>query len=123
MPDRDRVPLAGFRLGAPTVTLKRSHGRPIAQPSALDVESHVRRLGVGLDYLILDRGGEDYLQVATGARMEIPPGTFWVERREGSPDLHFRCVVDTREEVAEIVRGYLVDQDGRGSHQWTQMRL
>lgn len=123
MPDLDRVPLAGFRLGAPRVTLERSHGRPIAQPSALDVESQVCQLGNGLDYLIVDMGGENYLQVAAGGRFEIPAGVFWVERREGGPDLHFRCEVDTLEEVSEIFRGYLVNQDGWGGRQWEQIWL
>jgi hypothetical protein len=121
MPDLDRVPLAGFRLGAPKLTLERSHGRPIAQPSALDVESQVRRLGNGLDYVIVDMGGENYLQAAAGGRFDIPVGVFWVERREGSPDLHFRCEVDTVEEVAQIFRGYLVNQDGWGDRDWEQI--
>jgi hypothetical protein len=123
MPDLDRVPLAGFRLGAPKLTLERSHGRPIAQPSALDVESQVRRLGAGLDHLIVDMGGENYLQAAAGGRFGIPAGVFWVERREGSPDLHFRCEVDTVEEVAEIFRGYLVNQDGWCDRDWEQIWL
>ncbi|MEU0562323.1 hypothetical protein [Dactylosporangium sp. NPDC006015] len=123
MPDLYRVPLAGFRLGVPRLTLERSHGRPIAQPSALDVESQVRRLGSGLDYLIVDMGGENYLQAAVGGRFEIPAGVFWVERREGSPDLHFRCEVDTLGEVAEIFRGYLVNQDGWGDRHWEQIWL
>lgn len=118
MPDLDRVPLAGFRLGAPRLTLERSHGRPIVQPSASDVESQVRRLGNGLDYLILDMDGENYLQAAAGGRFEIPAGVFQVERRDGSPDLHFRCEVDTLEEVAETFRGYFMNQDGRGDHHW-----
>ncbi|WP_432970921.1 DUF6928 family protein [Dactylosporangium sp. CA-233914] len=123
MPDLGRVPLAGFRLGVPRLTLERSHGRPITQPSALDVESQVRRLGDGLDYLMVDRGGENYLQAAVGGRFEIPAGVFRVERREGSPDLHFRCEVDTLEEVVEIFRGYLVNQDGWGDRHWEQIWL
>jgi hypothetical protein len=121
MPDLDRVPLAGFRLRAPTVTLERSHGRPIAQPSALDVGSHVGQLGAGLDYLILDLGGENYLQAAAGGRSDIPAGVFRVERREGGPDLHFRCDVESLEEVAEIFRGYLANQDGWGDREWEQV--
>jgi hypothetical protein len=123
MPDLDRVPLAGFRLGVPRATLQRSHGRPIVQPSAIDVDSQVRRLGNGLDYLIVDLGGENYLQAAVGGRYDIPAGVFWVERREGGPDLHFRCEVDTLEEVAEIYRGYLPDQDGWGDRHWEQIWL
>ncbi|MDG6105553.1 hypothetical protein Daura_13600 [Dactylosporangium aurantiacum] len=112
MPEPERVPLAGFRLGVPRLTLQRSHGRPIVQPSALEVESQVRRLGDGLDHLILDLGGDNYLQAATG---------FQVERREGGADLHFRCEVDTLDEVAEIFRGYLVNQDGWGDRDWRQI--
>jgi hypothetical protein len=123
MPDPYRVPLAGFRLGVPTRTLQRSHGRPILQPSALDVDSQVRRLGDGLDHLIVDMGGENYLQAAAGGRFEIPAGVFWVERREGSPDLHFRYEADTLEDVAEIFRGYLVNQDGWGDRHWEQIWL
>ncbi|WP_438872982.1 DUF6928 family protein [Paractinoplanes hotanensis] len=123
MPDQGRVPLAGFRLGVPQMTLQRSHGRPIVQPSAIDVDSQVRRLGDGLDYLIVDVGGQNYLQAAIGGRYDIPAGVFWVERREGSPDLHFRCEVDTLEEVTEIYRGYLNDQDGWGDRHWEQIWL
>ena len=123
MPDLDRVPLAGFRLGTPRLTLERSHGRPIAQPSAFEVESQVRQLGNGLDYVIVDMGGEHYLQAAAGGRFEIPAGVFRVERREGGPDLHFRREVDTVEEVSEIFRGYLVSQDGRGARHWEQILL
>jgi uncharacterized protein DUF6928 len=72
MPDLYRVPLAGFRLGAPTLKLERSSGHPITQPALLDVESQVGRLGVGLDHLILDRGGENYLQAAAGGRRDLP---------------------------------------------------
>ena len=122
MPDVHRVPLAGFRLGVPRLTLERSHGRPIAQPSALDVESQVRRLGNELDYLIVDMGGENYLQAAAGGQYDIPAGVFAVERREGSPDLHFRCEVDTLEDVAEIFRGYFANQDGWGDRHWEQIR-
>jgi len=123
MPELGRVPLAGFRLGVPTVTLERSHGRTIGQPSAVDVDSQVRRLGNGLDHLIVELGGENYLQAAVGGRYDIPAGVFWVERREGSSDLHFRCEVDTLEEVAEIYRGYLKDQDGWGDRHWEQIWL
>ncbi len=123
MPDLSRVPLAGFRLGVPTLTLQLSHGRPIAQPSALDVQEHVGRLGNGLDYLIVDRGHENYLQVAAGGHHEIPAGMFRVERREGGPDLHFRCEIYALDEVAEIFRGYLLNQDGWGDHHWEQIWL
>ncbi|SDZ46772.1 hypothetical protein SAMN05421684_5363 [Asanoa ishikariensis] len=123
MPELDQVPLAGFRLGAPKLTLKRSHGRLIAQPSPFDVESQVGRLGNGLDHLILDLGGENYLQAAAGGQYDIPAGMFQVERREGSADLHFRCEVDSLEEVAEIFRGYLANQDGWGSREWDQIWL
>jgi hypothetical protein len=68
-------------------------------------------------------GGENYLQAAAGGQYAIPAGVFSVERREGSPDLHFRCEVDTVEDVAEIFRGYLADQDGWGTRQWEQMWL
>ncbi|BCJ41301.1 hypothetical protein GCM10010168_89390 [Actinoplanes ianthinogenes] len=121
MPDVYRVPLAGFRLGAPTIELQRSPGRPIIQPSALDVASEVARLGNGLHHLILDRSRENYLQAAAGGRYNIPLGKFLVERREGSEDLHFRCEVDSIEEVAEIFEGYLLDQDGWGDRHWEQM--
>jgi hypothetical protein len=123
MPDLERVPLAGFRLGVPRLTLERSHGRPIVQPSAFEVESQVRQLGDGLDYVIVDMGGEHYLQAAAEGQCEVPAGVFWVERREGGPDVHFRCEVDTVEEVAEIFRGYLVNQDGWGGRQWEQIWL
>jgi hypothetical protein len=123
MPDLERVPLAGFRLGVPRLTLERSHGRPIAHPSAFEVESQVRQLGDGLDYVILDMGGEHYLQAAAQGYCEIPTGVFWVERREGGPDRHFRCEVDTVEEVAEIFRGYLVNQDARRDREWERIRL
>jgi hypothetical protein len=123
MPDLYRVPLAGFRLGAPRLTLERSHSRPIPQPSALDVESQVSKLGNGIDYLIVDMGGENYLQASAGSRSETTAGGFEVERREGGPDLHFRCEVDTLEEVAEIFRGYLVNQDGWGDRRWEQIWL
>jgi hypothetical protein len=123
MPDLDLVPLAGYRRGAPTLTLERSHGRPIPQPSALDVESQVRRLGDGLDYLIVDRGGEHYLQAAAGGRHDVPAGKFRVERREGGPDRHFRCEVDALEEVAQIFRKCLEDPDDRGDRTWEQIWL
>lgn len=123
MPDLSRTPLAGFRLGVPRLMLERSHGRPIAQPTALDVAEQVRRLGNGLDYLIVDMGRENYLQAAVGGRHEIPAGVFWVERRECGPDLHFRCEVDTLDEVADIFRGYLVNQDGWGDRHWEQIWL
>ncbi|GAA0909633.1 hypothetical protein [Virgisporangium aurantiacum] len=56
----------------------------------------------------------NYLQAAAGGRSDIPAGVFRVERREGGPDLHFRCDVESLEEVAEIFRGYLANQDGWG---------
>ncbi|MBU2670159.1 hypothetical protein KOI35_42325 [Actinoplanes bogorensis] len=123
MPDLYRVPLAGFRPGGPKLTLERSHGRRIAQPSALDIEAQVRRLGTGLDYLIVDRGGENYLQAAAGDHYGVPAGAFHVERREGGPDVHFRCEVNTLEEVVEIFRGHHKDQDGWGDHDWQQIWL
>jgi len=123
MPELERVPLAGFRLGAPRLTLERSPGRPIAQPSALDVESQVRRLGDGLDHLIVDMGGEHYLQAAVGGSYGSPAGVFRVERREGSSDRHFRSDVPTLEEVTEIFRDYLLNQDGRGDRHWERIRL
>ena len=49
-------------------------------------------------------GGENYLQAAAGGRSDIPAGVFRVERREGGPDLHFRCDVESLEEVAEVFR-------------------
>jgi hypothetical protein len=121
-PDLSRVPLVGFRFGV-KAKLARSHGRSIAQPSADEVQAEVRRLGNGLDYLILDMGGENYLQAAVGGRHEIPAGVFWVERREGGPDVHFRCEVDTLDEVAEIFRDYLTNQDGWGTRHWQQIWL
>jgi hypothetical protein len=74
-------------------------------------------------WVIVDMGGEHYIQAAAGGYCEIPAGVFWVERREGGPDRHFRCEVDTVEEVAEIFRGYLVNQDGRGDRVWEQIWL
>ena len=73
------------------VTLKRSRGRSITQPSTDEVEAEVRRLGNELEYLTLDMGGENYLQAASGGCHGIPAGVFWVERSEGGPDVHFRC--------------------------------
>ncbi|GIF70583.1 DUF6928 family protein [Asanoa siamensis] len=116
MPDAARVPLAAFRLRAPKLTLKRSPGRPIPQPSALDVETHVGRLGNGLDVLILDLDGDNFLRAAA----DNPAGPFRVERREGDPNLHFRCDVTSRAEVADIFRGYHEAQDGWGDHDWKQ---
>ena len=114
--------LLGFRYAA-KVTLERSHGRPIAQPPIDEVEAEVRRLGKELEYLVLDMGGENYLQAASGGRYEIPAGVLWVERREGGPDVHFRCEVTTLDEVAEIFRDYLLDQDGWGARHWEQIWL
>ena len=122
MPDLRQVPLAGFRVGA-KVTLERSPGPSIAQPSADEVELQVRRLGDGLDHLVLDVGGESYVQAAAGGRYGIPAGVFQVERREGGPDLHFRCEVGTLDEVAEIFRGYPLNQDAWGSRHWEQIWL
>jgi hypothetical protein len=123
MPDPYRVPLVGFRPGGPKLTLERSHGRRIVQPSALDVEAQVRRLGTGLDYVIVDKGGENYVQAAVGAHYGVPAGAFHVERREGGPDVHFRCEVNTVEDVVEVFRGYHEDQDGWGDHDWQQIWL
>lgn len=122
MPDLSRVPLAGFRLGV-KATLERSHGRPIMQPSNDEVQAEVHRLGDGLDHLILELGSDNYLQAAAGGQYDIPVGVFWVERREGGPDAHFRCEVDSVEEVAEIFRGYLTKQEAWGSRHWRQVRL
>jgi hypothetical protein len=123
MPDVSQVPLAGFRLGRPKFTLERSHGRPIAHPSNDEVQAQVRRLGNGLDYLIVDMGGENYLQAAAGGYCDIPAGVFWVERREGSPDRHFRCQVDTLDDVAEVFRDYLMNQDSWCGREWEQIWL
>jgi hypothetical protein len=123
MPDLSRVPLLGFNFAAVKVTLERSHGRSIPQPSTDEVEAEVRRLGNELDYLILDMRGDNYLQAASGGRYDIPAGVFWVERREGGPDVHFRCEIDTLDEVAEIFRDYLLNQDGWGARHWEQVWL
>lgn len=70
----------------------------------------------------LERRPGWFVQVGIGQYAgNVPPGKFAVEYREGEPDLHYRVLVGTLDEVMAVFDGFAVgDEAWKTTHPWTK---
>jgi hypothetical protein len=79
-----------------------------------DITGMLRRLSERNWYAILEKEPDSgwYVQVGTGPGAgSLPAGKFAVEHRDGSPDRHFRCIVDDIADVIQVFSGFASGQD------------
>ncbi|WP_326949844.1 hypothetical protein OG439_14330 [Amycolatopsis sp. NBC_01307] len=97
-------------------------GSRIDDPSRDDLHLHLRRLSAENWHATLERRPGWFVQVGIGQYAgNVPPGKFAVEYREGEPDLHYRVLVGTLDEVMAVFDGFAVgDEAWKTTHPWTK---
>lgn len=86
--------------------LTMADGSVYDHPDALTLRNKVGKLTRVNWYAILERRPEHYLQVGLGRSAGVPDGRYALERRDGSADRHYRCVVTDLGEVVEAFVGF-----------------
>ena len=89
--------------------LTSERGRPVRDPGPEDVRKAVTRLSANNYFAVLTRADEWYIQVGYGEQAGTRPGWYALERRDGSPDQHYRAVVTSIEDVVRAFVGFLHD--------------
>lgn len=97
-------------------------GSRVDDPSREDLRAHLRRLSAENWHAILERRPGWFVQVGIGEYAgNVPVGKFAVEYREGEPDLHYRVVVDSLDEVMAVFEGFAaVDEAWKTAHAWAE---
>jgi len=89
--------------------LTSEHGRPFRDPDPGIVRKILVRLSRDNSYAVLTRVDGWYVQVGYGEPAGVRPGWYALERRDGSPDRHFRTELSDVEEVIKAFVGFLED--------------
>jgi hypothetical protein len=80
------------RPSAARFALELYDGTSIDDPDPELVAKSVRAISRDHWYVILDRGGNRYIQLGYGEEAGVPPGQYALEYRDGSPERHWRAV-------------------------------
>ncbi|MFB8085982.1 hypothetical protein [Streptomyces sp. NPDC055992] len=84
-------------------------GLPVSDPDLETVERAVRRLSAENWFVILEDPSGRFVQAGTGARAGAAAGGYAVEHRDGSPEQHYRCVLQDREQVVSVFADFVRD--------------
>ncbi|MFD8010774.1 hypothetical protein [Streptomyces sp. NPDC058955] len=94
---------------AGALELRSCVGLPVSGPDWEAVERAVRRLSAENWFVILEDPSGRFVQVGTGARAGVAEGGYAVEHRDGSPERHYRCVLQDREQVVSVFADFARD--------------
>jgi hypothetical protein len=90
--------------------LKSERGRPFRDPDADVIRRVLVRLSRNNYYAVLSRADGWYVQVGVGERAGTRAGWYVLERREGSPDRHFRTELTDVQEVIRMFVAFAEDE-------------
>jgi hypothetical protein len=90
-------------------------------PDAGEIERQVRRLSPANWYIVLEREESTYVQAGLGPDADAPEGRYALEYREGSPERHYRALVDNLDDIAAAFTGFASGEDGwKSARGWTR---
>lgn len=96
-------------------------GRTVG-PSAGEIERQVRRLSSANWYAWLEREEGIYVQAGLGPSAGAPEGKYSLEYREGSPEQHYRALVDNLDDITAAFTGFASGEDGwKSARNWTRL--
>jgi hypothetical protein len=101
------VPPALRSAGA--MELRSCVGLPVSDPDRETVARAVSRLSAENWFVILEDPSGRCIQVGTGASAGAAAGGYAVEHRDGSPERHYRCLLQDREQVASMFADFTRD--------------
>jgi hypothetical protein len=94
----------------PELTLHLWDGTRIENPDLGKTERSLRKLSRSSYFVILERADEHYVQVGYGEDAGTLPGWYALERRDGSADRHYRCVVTDISEIIKAFTGFQTEE-------------
>ncbi|MFJ6835396.1 hypothetical protein [Streptomyces sp. NPDC091209] len=112
-PQADVVHAPPALRSADALGLRSCVGLPVDDPDLETVERAVLRLSDDNWFVILEGPSGRYVQAGTGARAGAADGGYAVEFRDGSPERHYRCVLDDREQVVSVFVDFRRDPAAR----------
>jgi hypothetical protein len=89
--------------------LTAAQGHPVRDPDPERVRKVLTRVGVDNLFAVLTRSDDWYFQVGYGEWAGTRPGWYVLERREGTPDRHYRAEVTSIQDVIRAFTGFLRD--------------
>lgn len=102
------------------LTLVLSNGSRVGDPDPDLIERNLRRLSRDRPFLILERPGEQYVQV----QLDKNPGWYTVERREGSAEQHYETKTTDLGALIRTFTGFAAGQAGwERRFGWSRLEL
>ncbi|UKD53880.1 hypothetical protein L3Q65_39320 [Amycolatopsis sp. FU40] len=89
-------------------------GSRVENPDASVIEAALGRLSAKNWYAVLERG-DHYVQIGQGKFAAAPRGKYALERRDGSPDRHYRTEAGSLAEVVTAFTGF-----AEGDSSWVE---
>jgi hypothetical protein len=91
-------------------------------PAVGEIERQALRLNRTNWYAWLARGEGSYVQVGLGPKAGVPEDRYSLEYRDGSPERHYRVVVDNLDDVAAAFTGFAQgDTSWKSAHSWARL--
>jgi hypothetical protein len=97
------------------LTLELSDGRVIDGPTDALIEVSVRGLSEVNWFVVLERRENYFIQAGYGDKAGVPRGNYAIEYRDGSPEMHWRTLSSS---LNELVSAFL--EYSRGDMEWTR---
>lgn len=92
---------------AGSLLLESGNGSAVIDPNAEVLREQLGQLSPTNFYACLEREAGWFVQVGIGQRAgNVPEGKFAVEYREGSPDRHYRVLVDSLDDVVAVFEDF-----------------
>lgn len=102
--------------------LESCDGGRAVDPSTDEIQRQVRRLSRANWYAWLEREEGTYVQAGLGPNSGAPEGKYFLEYREGSPEQHYRALVDNLDDIAAGFLGFASGEDGwKSARNWTRL--
>jgi hypothetical protein len=103
--------------------LQAERSRSFQDPDHDVIRRVLRHLNRDNYYAVLTRSDGWYLQVGVGERAGTRPGSYALERREGSPERHFRTELTDIEEAVRAFIAFMEDESFLRRFAWRQHPL
>ena len=105
-----------------SLLLESGNGSTVIDPSPEEFRDQLGQLSPANFHACLEREPGWYVQVGIGQRAgNVPEGSFAVEYREGSPDQHYRVVVDGLDDVVAVFEDFAAGRESfKTAFGWAQ---
>jgi hypothetical protein len=91
-------------------------------PGPGEIRRQVRLLSRTNWYAVLEREEGTYVQAGLGPSAGAPEGKYALEYRDGSPEQHYRALVDNLGDIAAAFTGFASGEDGwKSGHDWRRL--